>query len=249
MPFCVRSFLENNIKVSVFDVKEITDELKQFIDENIYQICRGESGDLSTIKLDLKRRLDGWDDRYNKNKMGAIAEFFVHLYLNYCGYRQECLFFNLEENSLKKGFDGLYSMDDDLWFMESKSGSINTNGITHASKIREACNDIKTKITTNVSNNPWLNAYNHARIVGTKRELRDKLKQLSEDFINQKYQTIDNKNIIPCATIFLNGIWQEQNHEEIIETVKNIQMLEGRNIHIICITQNSYQMFMRYLES
>ncbi len=247
MPFNVTHFSEDNIQISVFDVETITDGLKQFIDNNIHQICLGEPGDLSCVKLNLRDRINGWDDP-NK-KIGAIAEFFAHLYLKYHGYRQECLFFNLEENSFKKGFDGVYSIDDELWFMESKSGFMVTNGITHASKIREAYNDVKTKITTGVSNNPWLNAYNHARVVGTKNNLRASLKQISDDFVNHRYQTIDDKNIIPCATIFLNGIWQPQDHANIIETVKNISTLHGKNIHAICITQNSYDVFMQYLEA
>ena len=123
---------ENNIQISVIDIEAITDELKEFIDENIHQICLGEDGNLSTIKLDLKKRIEGWGDQ-NKT-IGSIAEFFVHLYLRYYGYKQECLFFNLEENSMKKGFDGLYSIENELWFMESKSGLITTSGITHASK-------------------------------------------------------------------------------------------------------------------
>lgn len=236
---------ENNIQISVIDIEAITDELKEFIDENIHQICLGEDGNLSTIKLDLKKRIEGWEDQ-NKT-IGSIAEFFVHLYLRYYGYKQECLFFNLEENSMKKGFDGLYSIENELWFMESKSGLITTSGITHASKIKEAYNDVKTKITTDVSNNPWLNAYNHARIVGTKKNLRDNLKRLSDDFINKQYQNIEDKNIIPCATIFLNGVWSPQNHNKIIKSIKKISVLKGKAIHVICITQNSYDMFMQYL--
>lgn len=236
---------ENNIQISVIDIEAITDELKEFIDENIHQICLGEDGNLSTIKLDLKKRIEGWGDQ-NKT-IGSIAEFFVHLYLRYYGYKQECLFFNLEENSMKKGFDGLYSIKNELWFMESKSGLITTSGITHASKIKEAYNDVKTKITTNVSNNPWLNAYNHAKIVGTKKNLRDNLKRLSDDFINKQYQNIEDKNIIPCATIFLNGVWSPQNHNEIIQSIKKNSVLKGKAIHVICITQNSYDMFMQYL--
>ena len=236
---------ENNIQISVIDIEAITDELKEFIDENIHQICLGEDGNLSTIKLDLKKRIEGWEDQ-NKT-IGSIAEFFVHLYLRYYGYKQECLFFNLEENSMKKGSDGLYSIENELWFMESKSGLITTSGITHASKIKEAYNDVKTKITTDVSNNPWLNAYNHARIVGTKKNLRDNLKRLSDDFINKQYQNIEDKNIIPCATIFLNGVWSPQNHNKIIKSIKKISVLKGKAIHVICITQNSYDMFMQYL--
>lgn len=236
---------ENNIQISVIDIEAITDELKEFIDENIHQICLGEDGNLSTIKLDLKKRIEGWGDQ-NKT-IGSIAEFFVHLYLRYYGYKQECLFFNLEENSMKKGFDGLYSIKNELWFMESKSGLITTSGITHASKIKEAYKDVKTKITTDVSNNPWLNAYNHAKMVGTKKNLRDNLKRLSDDFINKQYQNIEDKNIIPCATIFLNGVWSPQNHNKIIQSIKKISVLKGKAIHVICITQNSYDMFMQYL--
>lgn len=245
MPFRVTQISEGNIKISVFDVDVITNELKQFIDQNIHQICLGETGDLATIKLELRRRIERWDDQ-NK-KIGSIAEFFVHLYLKYCGYKQECLFFNLEEGSLKKGFDGLYSIENEFWFVESKSGMISTNSITHASKIREAYNDLKAKITTDTSNNPWLNAYNHAKVVDTKKKLRDNLKRLSDDFINHRYQQIDDKNIIPCATIFLNGIWQPQNHKQIIQSIQNISILQGKSIHVICITQKSYEMFMQYL--
>lgn len=246
MLFNVTLFSEDNITISVFDVEELSDELKCFIDDNIHQICLGEPGDLSCVKLDLRDRINGWND--DNKKIGSIAEFFVHLYLKHEGYQQECLFFNLEERSLKKGFDGVYSIGEQLWFVESKSGFISTSGVTHASKIREAYNDVKTKITTGVSNNPWLNAYNHARVVKTKKKLRDTLKQISDDFINHRYQTIDDKNIIPCATIFLNGIWQPQDHANIIEMVKSISTLHGKNIHAICITQNSYEVFMRYLE-
>ena len=131
--------------------------------------------------------------------------------------------------------------------MESKSGLSSTTGVTHASKIREAYNDVKTKITTKVSNNPWLNAYHHAKIVGTKKDLRENLKRLSDDFINRRYQNIDNKNIIPSATIFLNGVWSPQNHNEIIQSIKNLTILQGKKLHVICITQNSCDMFMQYL--
>ena len=245
MKFDVKNFSENNIQISVFDIQSITGELKRFIDENIHQICLGENGDLATVKLDLKARIEGWGDQ---NKIiGSIAEFFVHLYLKYCGYKQECLFFNLEERSLKKGFDGLYSIREELWFMESKSGMISTRGVTHASKIKEAYADVKAKITTAVSNNPWLNAYNHARTIGTKESLRANLKRLADDFTNHRYQSIDDKNIIPCATIFLNGVWTPQNHDAIIQSVKKLDILQGKKFHVICITQNSYDMFMQYL--
>ena len=59
MKFDVKNFSENNIQISVFDIQIITGELKRFIDENIHQICLGENGDLATVKLDLKARIEG----------------------------------------------------------------------------------------------------------------------------------------------------------------------------------------------
>ena len=89
MVFNVTQIVDDKIEISVIDIETITEELKQFIDENIHQICIGEDGDLSTIKLDLKGRIERWGDQ---NKIiGSIAEFFIHLYLKYKGYKQECL--------------------------------------------------------------------------------------------------------------------------------------------------------------
>lgn len=63
MVFNVTQIVDDKIEISVIDIETITEELKQFIDENIHQICIGEDGDLSTIKLDLKGRIERWGDQ------------------------------------------------------------------------------------------------------------------------------------------------------------------------------------------
>ena len=55
--------------------------------------------------------------------------------------KQEFLFFNLEENSIKKGFDGLFSKDSETFLVESKSGTILTKGISHRTKLKTAYTD------------------------------------------------------------------------------------------------------------
>lgn len=247
MPFVVSDFdLSDTIHVSVIDIENISDGLKRAIDANISQICSAELNDLQNVKSILKERMDSWT---SVTQMGAIAEFFIHLYMRCFGYKQECLFLNLEEGSIKKGFDGIYSDCDSLWIMESKSGDRTSVNITHAAKVREAFNDLKEKITTGASNNPWLNAYNHARIVGTEETLRQKIKKLSDAFINHEYYTVGEMNIAPCATIFLNGVWEQYNHDTIKESIQNMRILQGKKIHVICVTQRSYDMFKQYLEN
>ena len=246
IPFVVSDFdLDDNIHISIIDVECVNNTLKNIIDNNLSQICLNELDDLQNAKIILNQRLNSWPEATQK---GAIAEFFIHLYMRQIGFNQECLFLNLEEGTIKKGFDGLYSNAEELWIMESKSGDLASVGVNHASKVREAFNDLKQKVTTGESNNPWLNAYNHAKIVGTKKTLRQNIKKLSDDFTNHIYHSIEELNIVPCATIFLNGIWEQYDHNRIKESIQNIRVLKGKNIHVICVTQKSYDMFKQYLE-
>lgn len=244
IPFVLREYSEDDIKFSVIDIEDISDDLRKFIDEKLCQICVGEEDNLENIKLTVKRNMGGWTER---TKMGAVAEFFIHLYANLVGYRQECMFLNAEEKSIKKGFDGVYSLNGELWIMESKSGLFGREGVSHSEKIKEAFDDLNKKITTDVSNDPWRNAYNHAKIVNTKKNLREALRKLSDDFINNKYPKIEDMNIVPCGTIFLDGEWVQFDADNIVEEVKNLGILKGKNIHVICITQKTYKMFIEYL--
>ncbi|NLJ18995.1 hypothetical protein [Globicatella sulfidifaciens] len=127
--------------------------------------------------------------------MGAIAEFNIHLYLKEQGYKQACTFFNLEEGSIKKGFNSYYSRKDEEWIMESKSGKKDKNN-THWGKVKAAYDDLKDKFRGNVANNPWENAYNQASQidVGTDISIRKKVKLLADNFTNKIYPGILNTN-------------------------------------------------------
>lgn len=240
---------KDNVFISVFDVPGITPEIRVLLDAYITNICAGAQNiDLEDVKLKLKNRCANWSVA---QKEGAIAEFFIHLYMQLFGYKQNFLFFNLEEGSLKKGFDGVYSFRDKYWLMESKSGNIDSVGISHAKKAKEAFCDLKRKITSDVSNNPWDNAYNHAshRDVGGEDRLLNNLQSMAKDFERGVYQNIDEMNIVPCATIFLNGLWNPRNHDEIIESIKAIDDFEGKEVHVVCVSQHSIGVFFEYLES
>ncbi len=118
--------ISDKIDLTVIDIERLDGEIKTILDENFVAICEGTSGsNLSTVKKAVRdlyvKKGDTW-------VMGATAEFFVHLYIRLCGFKQECLFFNLEEGSIKKGFDGYYSLHGIEWMMESKSGLLGNRG-------------------------------------------------------------------------------------------------------------------------
>lgn len=130
--------ITESVTAIVLDIDE--DKIQEQLANSVVAICEGnEETDLETIKIRLK---DYLQPKKINQRMGAIAEFYIHLFLKSIGYKQEFLFLNLEENSIKKGFDGYYTYAEDEWILESKSG-IN---ITHKSKVQEAYNDLKKEI-------------------------------------------------------------------------------------------------------
>lgn len=130
----------NNVELHVLDFINLTPEITKQIDDQLVQICEGDSdSDLDLVKSNFLKFLETKDER---TKIGAVAEFFVHLYLRQMKLKQEFLFFNLEEGSIKKGFDGFFSSETEEYLVESKSGLASTDGISHKNKIKEAYSDI-----------------------------------------------------------------------------------------------------------
>ncbi|MDD3225277.1 MAG: hypothetical protein PHX70_11360 [Clostridium sp.] len=238
----------NAYELHAINIKEISDEFAKFIDRYFVNICEGNSE--SDIKIVKKRVLKFLESKSDDIRIGAIAEFFIHLYLNMLGYKQECKFLNLEEGSIKKGFDGYYSKSDEEWIMESKSGFSTSKGISHRNKIVEAYKDLEEKIKGKTQNNPWMNAYNHAchRDVNTRESIVKHMKNLADDFVLDKFYDIKDFNIIPGATIFLDGTWIDNDLDKIVSDVERyILTLRYKRIIAICCTKISVQAFIEYI--
>jgi len=230
--------IDNTRYIHFINIKEVGADLQALIDKHIVSICDSEDDTpIEIIKKELKKFFQKKDIT---TKMGAIAEFIVHLYLKEIGFNQECLFLNLEENSIKKGFDGYYTFSSEEWIMESKSGSINTAGISHKKKLKEAFLDLEDKIGGNASNNPWKNAFNHAKNVGSSEDILKNIKKLSNMYILQNYPNMLELNIIPSSTIFHEDTWLHQNvQNDHSEANKAISEMQFRKINAICINKKS----------
>lgn len=235
--------------VHIIEIDSLSSNMSNLIDKHLVKICEGNSdSDLKDVKKEL---YDFLIKKPEKTIMGSIAEFFIHLYLNNNNYKQECLYQNLEENSVKKGFDGYYSINNESWLVESKSGSIKTKSISHTSKIKEAYNDLKNKVEGVAVNNPWKNAYNHAQLrsVDSSGDILKSIKKLSDEYRNSTYHSIKEFNIIPSATIFLDGTWILMSCDDIQCSIESlIQGFEYNKIKVICITKKSITLFLEYLK-
>ena len=257
MPFVTNEYkISQNIVLTIIDIENIDDGVKKIIDDNFVFICEGNSGsNLSTVKTYVKTLFSTKNQEWI---MGAVAEFFVHLYIRLSGFKQECLFLNLEENSIKKGFDGYYSKDGMEWLMESKAGSITTKNVSHAGKVSLAMKNLSEKVSgrdrngkKKTPNNPWHEAYAHASQydVGAAENIRKNIKKLADDFTNGKFRSIDEFNTMPCGTVFLSGVWVPPDYARIQKDINNLSgKLKGKNIHAICVTQRSTELFVKYIE-
>ena len=250
----------NHLAIYVIDLKEINADLKNTIDSHILRVCEGRnpygttiSEAKSKIKSFLENKLDDnpQPETLNKTYMGAVAEFFIHIFLNHLGFEQECTFKNLEERSIKKGFDGYYSDDNKTWIMESKSGLSTSTDISHESKLAEAYRQLNHKITTcnSEDNNPWENAFHHAKVVDSKESILKQLKELSNKFVSRKINNnIEEFNLIPCSTIFYFENWEDE-REHIIMKAKNFATTKlYSNMIIICLNKKCMNLLLDYLE-
>lgn len=257
--FIREEYEDEKVSIYVIDIKELNKDLKDTIDKFIVSICEGPQEtflELEDIKEEIRRFLTEKKPKNNdtgketNTYIGAIAEFFIHLFLNHLGLKQECLFLNLEEKSIKKGFDGYYSLGNESWIMESKSGYINSQNATHKEKLKISYKQLKDKITTNNPkiNNPWKNAFRHAQAAQSNENILKELQVFSRQFIRKEISNdINNFNLIPCSTIYYFKDWDE-NKEDIINEIKHsVSDLECHKLKIICINKKFKKLFLNYL--
>jgi len=240
------------VKLCVINISTLSSSLRSNIDKHILEIySKGIHNDVSLVK---KRIIGFLDKKRNSDlELGAISEFFIHLCLNMDGYSQECLYKNLEEPSMKKGFDGYYSKDKEEWIMESKSGRITTQGISHSKKINAAFNDLSNKVSGKVKNDPWENALYHANVAKTNDDIVKNIEKMSDDFVKGFFAKISDFNIIPASTIFLDGKDSHaiiQDNKKIKKEIENwVKQKSYKRMYIICVTQETKDVFWKYLES
>lgn len=200
-----KQILECGNILYTIDIDTIDSNLKNYFDSKLTEICEGARDiDLADVKTKLVEFFKSKKD--SDLEMGAIAELIIHFFINTKKFKAEFLFTNLEENSLKKGFDGYYSKKNEEWVLESKSGKITTIDISHKNKIAEAYLGLKNKVEgKDKDNNPWENAYKHANLsdTNTRKTIKDKLNDLSINYTRGNYFEIKDFNIIPCSTIFM----------------------------------------------
>lgn len=248
MGWVISHYNNGDEQVTYISIDSIDSKFEKFIDGYIAKICYGSA--LSSVYSvdEAKKYIEEFitTEKDERRKIGAISEFFLHLYLNSKGYIQECAFTNLEEPSFKKGFDGVYKdANNDIWYMESKSGD--EKSCNHIGKIREAYKDLEKKFTANVENDPWQNAINHVMVTTQDKSLIGKFHSYSVGFKKGTANRMEDFNIIPSGTVYGSGK-TSYDGKTISDNVFNyFKTRDKKGLYAICVTNTSVAQFKAYL--
>lgn len=123
------SFHEDSDKgIYICYIEDFSDGLKEKIREMLSSIWHGsvDAGERPqfTYKNTVKRFLERYNPKTPDTKKGMIGELLTHLLIpQYIDLYAISIMKNKEENSIRKGFDVVYSDNEDsVWYCEVKSG-------------------------------------------------------------------------------------------------------------------------------
>ncbi len=176
--------------VTFVTVDEFTTELKEYLRSRLAEICWGPTvHGRKLLKHSYHQTMKSFWSRVSTHsdntQIGMVGELLTHLFLadHRLGFSSVNRLFNLEERSIKKGFDLVLrrEKDDELTFVEVKSSASKPlNSSTQLLALLKTANaDICHKLN-NPSENLWDNALNHCRSA-LKGDLRDRIEEILED--------------------------------------------------------------------
>lgn len=210
------TFIKNETHC-VIHINDLCDDLKSRIKDNLSKICHGSSKSETTratysYKETIKEFLKRYNEKPINTKKGMIGELLTHLFISEVNpdFNTVSPYFNLEERSIKKGFDLiLYSQENnDLWITEVKSGELHKNknsNQTNKVLLDKAKEDLKERL--NESNSTlWANAINGAMVaLDNNRDMKKAVEEILGDISDTTVyntQTSKDKNVVLVSSLF-----------------------------------------------
>ena len=127
---------------------EFKDKIKEMLSSLWHGAIDSEERPQFNYKNTVKRFLERYNQKTPETKKGIIGELLTHLLIpQYINLKAISIMKNKEENSIRKGFDIVYSnQENSIWYCEVKSGGNTNNTENIDSKNKELLNRAKTDI-------------------------------------------------------------------------------------------------------
>lgn len=178
-----------------FTIENISEELKGVVRKRLSEICHGAAkASRKSIIYSYRRTLAAFFEKFDAKspdtQKGMIGELLTHvLFLHF--EEEFCAaspFFNMEEDSIKKGFDLVlhHKGTSEIWFVEVKAGDcgVETSINKLGNLLSLAKNGLKTALNSK-RNTLWQNAVNGANLVIQSSGLKSQIEALLESY-NEK---------------------------------------------------------------
>lgn len=257
------------LNYTLYFINNLSDEFKDNIRKYLSEICHGEAkANRGRLVYSYKETLRKFISIYkneskSKNKTrqkGLIGELLVHIILKLENkFVKASAFFNLEENSFKKGYDLVLfeSGSNELWITEVKSGEKQKNQANSSASmvalINEAQNDLEERLSSNNSD-LWINAINAANsAMSNSNSQKDIVITLLEDCADcsccEPKIDSSNFNVILTGVLFhpLSESVSEKNVG--IKYKKIVKQNIFKNVLVIAIQKETFQAVFDFLES
>lgn len=199
-------------------VERFSEELKQALRDNLTRICHGAdqaSKNRAIYKYPATIK-HFWEERYSKKtwgtRVGMLGELLSHVIILklFPDFDVVSPFFNMEEKSIRKGFDLLLyeTSTNNVWITEVKSGGQSkdkTSCSATSALLRLARDDLKKRLAEPELNH-WLNAINAARnAIHNKANYRESVIEILElegDLAQENGATASDNNVFLISALF-----------------------------------------------
>lgn len=247
-------------KTSFCIVEKFSEELKELIRENLTSICHGPYRSKYEKKSyhykKTVKQFNSFSAKYDLEKYkGLVGELLAHIFIKYFNkdMRPVSLFFNMEENSMTKGYDILFAGGNSskLWVVEVKSGQSSTKDYFEEHK--GYLGTAKTQLKSNL-NSPaeyrWRKAKNAIDIgTGFKKE-KVKIKEIlnrKEDEAIDGIATSLDCNVVLVSTLYTSS---KKNILPELETLQNtyFQKKEFNDLYVFSINKKTFEKVITFLE-
>lgn len=252
-----------NERYSIFYITDLSDEIKNIIRSRLSSVCHGAADaatghPLYSYSNTLKEFIKRYQEKSENLKKGMIGELLFHIILVELlnQYKVNSPFFNMDERSIKKGFDVVLSEPGthDLWLAEVKSGELHSGksaSQTSIELINAAQNDLCNRLNEE-SVSLWLNAVNGAKAaIEENRDDRDAIIALLRncgDAAAQSKLCSKDINVILAGTVFHS--LQDQISETAISS-KHTRVVDKkcfRRVYLVAIQKETYDKVFQFLK-
>lgn len=257
--------VESDLNYAICHVEFLSDDIKALIRRNLSEICHGSyiSDHVGQSLFSYQTTLSSFIDRYrskpNLTKMGMIGELVSHILITevFDGFEVVSPFFNLEEKSIKKGFDFLLyrSSDTSIWITEVKSGNLHQDK-THDQTVRDLLNTAKLDLFTRLNADEsmyWFNALHSVKCAVSQK--MDYKAVLEEILINYGSAAADSKasSDEKCVVLVAN-LFEPLNTKVSKDTAGNFlnkitKSMTFSKVIVFCIQKQTFARVAEFLES